>query len=403
MTGRHQQRHQTGYIFQSASGSFHIRYYSTEIVNGQPVRVQKSHLLCRKDARHFSKSCKAVRLLAEDFMRTVNTGSHEGDLRIADFWETTYLPFVKQNMKSSTVTGYEQIWNQHLKAHFNGTLLSEYKTHLASAFLYSLTTSQGRQTLNHIRSLMSGIFSHAVNMGLITVNPMTGCRILGKVRPPKPTEHYTLEEAENIISALVDRVDAQLVVALAFFAGLRPSEIAGLQWADFSIGTDGTGTVSIRRAVVRGVVGTCKTPESVATLPLLLQVVVPLLLWKEQCVRSGLGTQTWLFENSRGRPADLKEMVRSFIRPTVVAAGLVWKGLYAGRRGAATAVIGLTNGNVAAAQELLRHKNMATTLAFYKKQTAGALAAGLKALGAAAGESTTKSTTKSTTGESEDK
>lgn len=363
------------------------------------MRVQKSHMLCRKDERHFSKSCKAVRLLAEDFMRTVNTASHEGDLRIADFWDTTYLPFVRQHMKSSTVTGYEQIWGQHLSGHFSGMMLSEYKTHLASAFLLSLTKSQGRSTLNHIRSLMSGIFSHAVNMGLVAVNPMTGCRILGRVRPPQPTGHYTLEEAENIISALVSRVDAQLVVALAFFAGLRPSEIAGLQWADFSIGGDGTGSVSIRRAVVRGVIGTCKTPESEATLPLLPQVVVPLLLWKRECERSGLGTQNWLFENFRGKPTDLSEMVRSVIKPTVISAGLVWKGLYAGRRGAATAVIGLTNGNVAAAQELLRHKNMATTLAFYKKQTAGALAAGLKALGAAAGESTTKSTT----GESEDK
>src|SRR5271169_6648498 len=139
-------RHQQGHIFQSASKSFHIRYYGTEIIDGQPVRVQKSRLLCHKDEKHFSKSCKAVRLLAEDFMRTVNTASHEGDLRIAEFYEATYLPFVKQNMKSSTVTGYQQIWNQHLSGHFNGTLLSEYRTHMASAFLLSLTTSQGRQT-----------------------------------------------------------------------------------------------------------------------------------------------------------------------------------------------------------------------------------------------------------------
>ena len=35
-------RHQTGYIFESASGAFHVRYYTTEIVDGQPKRVQKS-------------------------------------------------------------------------------------------------------------------------------------------------------------------------------------------------------------------------------------------------------------------------------------------------------------------------------------------------------------------------
>jgi integrase len=317
-------------------------------------------------------------------MRTVNADEQGSDLRIVDFWEQTYLPFVKENMKVSTVTGYEQIWKQHLKTHFAKMTLAEYRTAKASAFLLGLTKTQGRATLNHVRSLMSGIFSHAVNLGLLAVNPMTGCKILGKVRPPAATSWYTLEEAENIISALVARVDAQLVISLAFFAGLRPSEIQGLQWSDFSLSNDGTGTVSIRRAVVRGVVGTCKTPESVATLPLLPQIVVPLCLWKEQCVRAGLGTQKWLFENGRGMPADLREMIRRVVRPACEKAGLVWKGLYAGRRGAATAIIGLTN-NVAAAQELLRHKNMGTTLAFYKKQTADALLAGLRALGAAAG------------------
>jgi len=58
--------------------------------------------------------------------------------------------------------------------------------------------------------------------------------------------------------------------------------------------------------------------------------------------------------------------------------------IYAGRRGAATAIIGLTGGNYAAAQELLRHKHMSTTLQFYKKQTQNALGDGLKALGLAA-------------------
>ncbi len=52
-------RHQTGYIFESAPGAFHVRYYTTEIIEGQPKRGQKSRLLCHKDsklARAFSYS-----------------------------------------------------------------------------------------------------------------------------------------------------------------------------------------------------------------------------------------------------------------------------------------------------------------------------------------------------------
>jgi integrase len=126
---------------------------------------------------------------------------------------------------------------------------------------------------------------------------------------PKPTPHYTLEQVENIISALVNHVDCQLMIALSFFAGLRPSEIAGLRWEDLD-----TAVVNIRRACVRGVVGIPKTPESLATLPLLPQVTIPLTLWRQKC---GNPTDGWLFANERGKPQNLKDVVSRTIRPTL--------------------------------------------------------------------------------------
>lgn len=77
--------------------------------------MQKSHLLCRKDSKHFSKTCKAVKLLRDEFMRTVNVSqTNEADMTVVDFWEQDYLPFVTENMKPSTVSGYKQIWSQFL-------------------------------------------------------------------------------------------------------------------------------------------------------------------------------------------------------------------------------------------------------------------------------------------------
>jgi hypothetical protein len=57
----------------------------------------------------------------------------------------------------------------------------------------------------------------------------------------------------------------------------------------------------------------------------------------------------------------------------------MWKGLYAGRRGACTAIIEATGGNYAVAQTVLRHKTMDTTLRVYKNQiTPQALLAGME-------------------------
>jgi len=368
-------RFQHGYIYK-AFGAWHVRHYVTEIVDGKPTRVQKSHRLCAKDEKHHSKKCKAVQLACQEFMRKVNVGqANEEDMRVADFWEQRYLPYLEQHKKHSTVSGYKQIWNQHLRAHFGDVTLQSYKVHLGRQFLLGLTNTQGLRTLSHVKSLASGIFERAIIEERLELNPWHKVKLPKEAKSPKNTQWYTLEESENIISALIEHVDCQLVMALCCFMGLRPGEISGLKWEDFD-----EDYVHIRRAFVRGVVGTTKTLESVATLPLISQVKLPLELWRTKC---GSPTEGWLFQTKTGKPIDLRDLVFRKIRPTLQARNIQWKSLYAGRRGAGTALIGLTNGNYAAAQELLRHKNMSTTLRFYKKQTEHALDDGMKALEAA--------------------
>ena len=56
-----------------------------------------------------------------------------------------------------------------------------------------------------------------------------------------------------------------------------------------------------------------------------------------------------------------------------------FKGLYAARRGMATALVGRT-GNAVSAQGMLRHANMATTLSFYKKETPEETVRGMRML-----------------------
>jgi integrase len=274
--------------------------------------------------------------------------------------------------------GYKQIWNQHLKSHFGKLTLQEYEPALGTAFLASLTGTQNKNTIRHIKALGCSIFKRAVNENRVKVNPWHDVQMPDDCIEGRPTEHYTWEEAENIISALVNYPDCQLIVALACFLGLRPGEIEGLKWEDF----DGE-YVHIRRAVVRGKIDTPKTPESLAPIPLIDPVRVPLELWRQQSGK----TEGWLFPTDANTPTALNNFVNRIIKPTLKKKKIVWKkgGLYCGRRGAATEAIEKTNGNFAIAQALLRHKRMTTTLNVYKKQiTPDALKAGMKMLEAAA-------------------
>jgi len=380
--GGHMGRYQSGHIYE-ASGAFFVRYYVSAIVDGKATRVQRSYRLCGKDDKYHSRTCKAVKQKAAEHMDTVNANAAPvNDQTIAAFWEKTYLPFAEENLRASTVHGYKQIWGQHLSTQFGTTALRDYKTHMGSLFLTSLSKKLGRATIQHIRSLASGIFAHAVNVGVIESNPWHDVKVLGKTKEPGETAHYTLQEAEDIISALVEHVDCQLIVALAFFLGLRPGEIQGLRWEDIDSDPDEQGLrwIHIRRAVARNVIGETKTTSSVASLPLIAPVLIPLNLWR---AKRGNPVEGWIFPNGKGKPVDLRSIIGRTIVPTLAAKKIEWKTLYAGRRGAATILTQLT-GDALAAKELLRHKNIAVTTDKYVKAIPEALLKGIKLLEAAA-------------------
>lgn len=347
-----------------------------------------------------------MKQLCADFMDTINDGSKVAatDLTVADFWKNSkdshgkddsYLTFITENLKPSTVHGYKQIWGEgceckevncgHLAKHFGDIAMKDYKTAMGTVYITALAKKFGKNTVQHIRSLASGIFSHAVSIGKIESNPWHDVKVLGKTKAPGKTKHYTLEEAKAVISALVERVDCQLIVALACFLGLRPGEIAGLKWEDVDTvpGEEGRRWVHINRAVARNVVGDTKTEDSAASLPLYAPLPLLFDLWSLKSGRS----EGWIFPNGNGNPVDLRSIVNRTILPTLKAKGVEWKTLYAGRRGSATLLTKLT-GNGLAAKELLRHKTITTTEKSYIKGIPEALKNGMELLEASVGEIT---------------
>jgi integrase len=376
-------RHQTGSVCER-SGVFFVRYYIREEIvekdqNGNSivklVPRQVSQKLVEKDAKHHSKNCKAVRDLRDDFIRKINSSPIvPREVLIVDFWRDTYLPYIKEAKRGSTVHGYQKLWSGELEKHFAGRTLSEYRTHHGSEFLSSLTKRLGRNSLSHVRSLASGVFSHAVNVGLLERNPWREVRLLTKPKATAPTEHYTLDEAKKIFLALKGRVDGQLVFAFSCLVGLRPSETAGLKWEDFS--TDGW--VNVQRGVVGRDVGELKTTGAATAVPLIPLVKDLLSTWWE---RSGRPVSGWVFPNQHGGPLNLASFTRIAILPALKKENLRWKGLYSARRSAATILTQLT-GDALAAKEVLRHKDLRVTTAAYVRPIPVAAINGMKLLAA---------------------
>jgi integrase len=377
-------QHQSGYIYE-AFGAFHVRYYATENRDGVLVKRQKSHKLCRKEGKYTSATCRAVKNLCQDFLRDkVNAPTHTingDDMQVSDFWATKYLPLMKTRLKPTTLRYIQHTWKKYLEAHFAGHTLQDYTSKDARLFLKHQADKRtlNRTSLKHVRAVASAIFAEACDSLILSVNPWNGVKIPDGARDPENTPHYTREQSEDLVSALVDHVDCQLVIALACFLGLGPAEISGLKWGDID-----AEWIHIRRNRVQGTVTTPKTKERMQAVPIIDQVRVPLELWRAKAENTD--GETWVF-------SDLHNMIQRVIKPhvrgdreckrcvkTPATAQVAWKGLYSGRRGAATMVIEQT-GNAAVAQRLLRHKSMTTTLNVYKKTISdSAFVAGMRLL-----------------------
>src|SRR6266478_5500395 len=166
-------RHQTGTIMER-SGIFYVRYYLT--VEGKRKRFTAR--LGVKDHKHHSTTCAPVKRWRDEYMLKINSEAgaapktNARSLSVAEFWENTYLPWLEREKRTSTVRGYKKIWQQHLEPHLGQRILVEYRPHEGAKFLNGLAKTLRRRSLQHIRSLASGIFTLAVNQeGLLERNP----------------------------------------------------------------------------------------------------------------------------------------------------------------------------------------------------------------------------------------
>jgi integrase len=365
---------QRGCVYE-ASGKFYLKYRADIGANRKRVSVY----LCDKDAAHPTKRCVAVQKLAlERMLKLAEARPKNAAVTVAQFWNDVYLPFLKADKRPSTVLGYVHLWKRWLAPHFGETALNAYMTETAVEFLTKLTGKLNRNSYNHVRSLMSGLFSHAIAIGKtkygIAFNPIHDAHsVSSKIKTPAATAAYSLGELEDSISKLHEHVDAQLMLALAGFEGLRPSEIVGLKWGDIT-----EDLICIRRAVVHGIEGDCKTPESVDDIPLIAPVKLYAALWR---VKSGNPSpDAWVFPNATGEvPATVRDYSRRVFKPIL---GDRFVGLYKARRSAASIVTRLM-GNPIAASRILRHKNMNVTMTHYIENDRAALESGMKMLEAA--------------------
>lgn len=359
---RRARAHQNGYIFRKGN-YWYLRYYDRVIQpDGTELKVQKCHQLIAVGGKYQNEN--SVRVLADEFLAPFNNGTitSASTASLGDFMEQRYLPWVKLHREASTYTGYNNMFTLYLKGPRTEIALRDVHTAEVDALLTEIVNEfdVGKTTVQHIKSLLSGVFTFAKRQGILhSENPVHDAE-LPKSREPEGTYAYSLAEILSVLAILDELPDkaASAAVSIAGFAGLREGENRGTRWECY----DGR-QIQVAKSVWRGKLKDPKSRASKAPVPVIAPLARRLDAYRVQCGSPATG---WMFPNSAGKPRCLDELARVVIRPAFQKAGVPWHGWHAFRRGLATNLhrLGVPDKLI---QVILRHANLSVTQSAYIK------------------------------------
>jgi integrase len=351
-------RYQVGHLYED-HGAWFVRFrLGIRQANGSVKMQRTAERLGSVEDFATKADVEAVRMA---FMQKVNgaqTSPHPS-MTLSEFSEEFYLPWVERELRASTYKSYRDIWNLYLSERVGQIRLRRFRTVDASKMLRAIADDCDltKTTLQHIKSVLSGIFTHAKNEGAYDgENPVEGARIPRNAREPGETYAYNLVQILRILEVLP--LLPKAAVATASFAGLREGELRGVEWPDFA-----GDTLTVKRSIWKAVVNEPKTRASRQSVPVIPTLAKILDEHRASMHNPGTGV---IFHSGNGEPMDMDKLAQRVIRPAVEACGLPWYGWHGFRRGIASNLYEL-GANDKIVQRVLRHAKPHVTRERYIK------------------------------------
>jgi integrase len=400
-------RHQTGQITHKGS-NWVLRFHEDRAsVDGAVKRVRTTVALGPYAEHPYKGSAADIAKLRDIYHEKITTilapVNRESPVAkqafsLGDFILHSYFPRLEfrvaadpkneLHMEPSTVKGYQDIWNKHIKGNAISKLgLQAITPRDARSFIESLSQDLSHQSHMRIKAFLSGVFEWAIADNAFTaLNPFSSVKAGGRKKGVSKTDGlsageilrrkkieasnthaYTLEEVAEMLDKLPE--PARTVCAVAALTGLSRSELRGLKWEDY----DGE-TISVRRKVWGNHVGPTKTEAREAGVYVVPQLRNILKSYRKKFPPKGEG---WMFRGERLlNPLDLDNLSRREIPQHINGA---WFGWHAFRRGLGTRLneAGVNGKEI---QSILRHANISTTMDHYVVPSPDRTKAALKKL-----------------------
>ena len=291
------------------------------VVHHQGRRKWKKIGRDKREALKVVHKVNAQLSLGEFSMQDARTLTIEEAL---DQWLADYKPTFSPSFAQLAETNIKR----HLVPAFGALHLSELQERHLLRFIAEKTQNVKKplsaSTLTNILSLLRRVMALAVDAGEIDRNPCRNLgRLLAKVKRQQASEvehvnAWSREEVATLLEVAREHEPAfHPLLAFLLHTGARKGEALGLRWEDVDLDL-GAGRVLIRRALVRGRLGTPKSgrARSVALSASLASILQDLLSERRRAAlrRGWPEVPAFVFCSEVGGPLHERNVTRSWSR-----------------------------------------------------------------------------------------
>lgn len=250
-------------------------YYSFDIAgeNGKRRKIERAGGSTRKEAE------KALRSAINEY-ETAGTLMSETNMSVSDYLDYWYEDYVLNNLKTNTQLNYKGIIDNHLKE-----LIGHYRLkHLNPKAVQKCIDAKfkeglSKQTIAIIKTVLTGSMRRAVYPYQFIKQDPTRYITMPKYderkqQTRKEMKILNVEQFQQLTKHVPKANPFYIPMMIAFYTGLRRSEVLGLEWKHISFKSE---TLTVEQIIVQNSkewnIGTPKTQSSYRTIGIGAQLV----------------------------------------------------------------------------------------------------------------------------------
>lgn len=159
-------------------------------------------------------------------------GIAQGKHNFEQYARTWFEVFSRPNIETATATTYERQLRRYIIPAFGEMNVEDIKTADVQSLFNGIEGA--KETKMKVKMVLNMIFEQAMEEDIIVKNPLASKNLRISGRAPKPTEPYTVEQMQYIVSKLgkVEKETDRAFIALMSLHPLRLEEVLGLKFAD---------------------------------------------------------------------------------------------------------------------------------------------------------------------------